>query len=179
MTNTAAHPDPFDVIEKAKPGEPVFTLLGRDKHAPATVLHWVGLARAEAMALDDDEQRRHGLQKCTEAELIACDMISFRKGHPEQSSAPARKTYTEAAVTDPGKLDEARRRLAIASAVQTLREAAYFAKSAQEQFAALGIDPEMLQAGLDCINGVADAFEPKRPSYVPSVEPVRGEAVDV
>lgn len=177
MTNTAAHPGPYDPLDKAKPEEPIFTLVGRDPHAPGTVLHWVAQARAEAMALDDDEKRRHGLQKCTEAELIACDMMTFRKGHPAQSSAPARKTYSQAPVADPGRLDEARRRLAIAGAVQTLREAAYHAKLAQEQLAVLGIDPEMLQAALDCLNGVANAHEPKRPGDVPQAEPAAREAV--
>lgn len=179
MTNTAAHPGPYDPLDKAKPDEPVFTLIARDPHAPATVVHWASLARAVAMEIEDEEQRRHDLQKCTEAEMIACDMINYRKGHPEQSAAPARKTYNPAPA---GVSDEVKRRQAIGAAVQSLREAAYHTQMAREQFTvidALGPgEAEMLEATLDGINFVACAHEPKRPGYAPPVETV-GEAADV
>ncbi|HUD28938.1 MAG TPA: hypothetical protein VMQ93_08715, partial [Novosphingobium sp.] len=150
-------------------------------HASATVLHWVDLARATAMEIEDHDQRRHDLQKCTEAEMIACDMITFRKGHPEQSTAPARKSYA-----DPGRgtnvSDEVKRRQAIVAAVQSLREAAYHTQMAREQLTVLGnlgpAEAEMLEASLDGINYVACAHEPKRPGYAPQGETV-GEAAHV
>jgi hypothetical protein len=171
MTNTAAQPGPYDPLEKAKPDEPIFTLVARDPHAPATVLHWVGLARAAAMEIEDHEQRRHDLQKCTEAEMIACDMITFRKGHPQQSAAPARSTYNPVVA---GASDEVKRRQSIAAAVQSLREAAYHTQTAREQLTAIGAlgpgEAEMLEGSLDGINYVACAHEPKRPNYAPPAE---------
>lgn len=178
MTNTAANPGPYDPLEKAKPDEPVFTLVARDPHAPATVLHWVDLARTSAMAIDDHDQRRHDLQKCTEAEMIACDMITFRKGHPEQSTAPARKSYADP-TAGATVSDEVKRRQAIGAAVQSLREAAYHTQVAREQLAAIGAlglgEGEMLGGSLDGLNFVACAHEPKRPGYAPQIEPA-GEA---
>jgi hypothetical protein len=65
---TNNNPGPFDCYANAEPDEPIFVLLGRDKHAPTLVWLWASLRE-----LDDLEDPA----KVTEARQCAVDMIEY------------------------------------------------------------------------------------------------------
>lgn len=95
--STKEHPGEFDAFEKAKPDELIFTLLERDPDAPPTILHWVDRRRTRAFATYEAETMpealRNELLQCTEAEMIAIEMLSRQGGgKAEKIKAPA--TYS-------------------------------------------------------------------------------------
>jgi hypothetical protein len=163
MTSTAAQPGPYDPLVSARPDEPVFTLVGRDVHAPATVLHWVDRARADALKLIDPAQRRAELTKCTDAEMVAADMKRWRKGEPEHDTTTQRRVSTEAAPSG-GVSDGISREQAIVAAVAHLREAAYHLSEAQEAWTRLELPVRGLLLGdaVKHINALADDNTPRR-----------------
>lgn len=173
MTSTAEEPGPYDALQKARPGEPIFTLLGRDIHAPGTVLHWVDLARADALLIDDPERRRNELGKCTEAEMVACDMLRYRKDEPEHDTFTRQRATYAGTVHDAEHMDEVARKAAIAGHVAQLREAAYFVSEALAGLDAFGVlEPGEivdLTSARNFINNVADAHTPKRPGVQPTL----------
>lgn len=65
---TKQHPGAYDCYAAAEPNEPLFVLLGRDKHAPLLVRLW-----ARLRALDDEDP-----QKVREASDCADAMEVFR-----------------------------------------------------------------------------------------------------
>jgi hypothetical protein len=83
MSNTIDQPGPFDAIAKARPGEPIFTLLGRDPCAPECVLQWARANRERVLRADPalaDDKRMAELLQSAEAEEIAFNMDEYRKG---------------------------------------------------------------------------------------------------
>lgn len=67
---TKNSPGAFDCYANARPDEPMFVLLARDKHAPILVRLW-----AELRALDGED-----LAKLEEAEACAASMQRYRAG---------------------------------------------------------------------------------------------------
>ena len=65
---TKNNPGRFDCYANAEPDEPIFVLLGRDKHAPILVKLWADLRRMDG---EDDA-------KIFEARQCASEMIGFR-----------------------------------------------------------------------------------------------------
>lgn len=166
MTSTAETPGPYDALEKARPGEPLFPLMGRDPHAPATILHWVDLRRKDALELTDPEDRRAELLKLTDAEMVACDMRRYRKDEPAHDTTARQRASYNGTVHDADHMDEVARKAAIANHLAQLREAAYFLSEGREGLSGFGeLEPQQiidLSVALQVINQVADAHTPTR-----------------
>lgn len=64
---TKNNPGEFDCFTSAAPDEPIFVLLGRDKHAPLLVQLWAALRQA------DGEERA----KVVEAQVCATEMAIY------------------------------------------------------------------------------------------------------
>lgn len=93
--STKEIPGEFDAFEKARPDELIFTLLERDHASPPTILYWVDLRRKWAFKEYEGrpEALANELRQCSEAEMIAIEMISRQRGgKAEKIKAPA--TYS-------------------------------------------------------------------------------------
>jgi hypothetical protein len=77
---TKAKPSAWDCYEHAEPDEPMFILLGRDKHAPALVWFWSVLRQ-----LDGEDP-----VKVAEARQCGLEMIRWLEAH-DKKAMPARK----------------------------------------------------------------------------------------
>lgn len=66
--STKNNPGPFDCYANAEPDEPMFVLLGRDKHAPLLVHLWALMRHADG---EDAE-------KIAEAIRVGNDMVGYR-----------------------------------------------------------------------------------------------------
>lgn len=66
---TKNNPGAFDCYANAEPDEPMFVLLGRDKHAPLLVKLW-----ADLRAMDGED-----IAKVTEAIQCATAMAAYRR----------------------------------------------------------------------------------------------------
>jgi hypothetical protein len=69
VMGTKNHPSKFDCYASAEPDEPIFVLLGRDKHAPVLVDLWANLREGDG----EDPA------KVSEAIQCAKAMIEFRR----------------------------------------------------------------------------------------------------
>lgn len=83
--STKEAPGPFDGMERARPGEPVFTLRAHDPLAPGLVHEWVDRRRKairEAFGREEitEAKRELELLQCREAEELAWSMEAWRKG---------------------------------------------------------------------------------------------------
>lgn len=72
--STKNNPGAFDCYANAEPNEPMFVLLGRDRHAPMLVWLWATLRE-----LDDED-----VAKVAEARTCAADMMGWAhdRGRP-------------------------------------------------------------------------------------------------
>lgn len=68
---TKNNPGKFDCYDKAEPDEPMFVLLGRDKHAPALVWLWAALRGMD----------KESPEKLEEAMNCAAEMIHWQISH--------------------------------------------------------------------------------------------------
>lgn len=179
MSNTAARPGPFDPTADCMPDEPYFPLVGRDPDAPAAINFWADhrrkrltreLVSRKAPSPERMAEIQEDLQRCTEADEIAADMVRWKKGQPEHNTSPGRVNYS-GNEADADQVTEAAQRSSVAAQVQNLREAAYFASEARDHLGSMAVlDPlqqVQLEEALRLINAVADAHEPKRPGYIP------------
>jgi|SRR6185312_4911842 len=71
---TKRNPGPFDCYANADPDEPLFVLLGRDKHAPALVWMWAALRE-----MDDEDP-----VKVAEARQCVAAMMKWSFDHNRQ-----------------------------------------------------------------------------------------------
>lgn len=164
-TATTAAPGPLDALDKQRPGEPRFVLLGRDPDAPAGIAGWCD-ARRKRLDLGQYTNKDGGnpapadvrdeLVQITEAEDVAADMVRYRRQHPEaDTTTPKRASYADTAPASAAISERER----IMAAVRHLREAAYHIGMALE---GLGTDPtagDLWRAQAD-VNAVADAVTP-------------------
>lgn len=97
--NTIDRPGEFDALEKARPGELIFTLLERDPCAPAVISFWCELRRKLALDIADEDKRRQELRQITEAELIGMSMLERQKGHQPSAEAPLERPATYSGLT--------------------------------------------------------------------------------
>jgi hypothetical protein len=97
--NTIDRPGEFDALEKARPGELIFTLLERDPCAPAVISFWCELRRKLALDIADEDKRRQELRQITEAELIGMSMLERQKGHQPGAEAPLERPATYSGLT--------------------------------------------------------------------------------
>lgn len=77
--STPDNPDVFDGLERAAPGEPVFTLCAHDDQAPGLVRQWVDARREAILSANLPRDRRMlELKQCQSAEMVLFDMIDWR-----------------------------------------------------------------------------------------------------
>lgn len=81
---TKNNPGKFDCYANAEPDEPMFVLLGRDKHAPLLVGLW-----AELREMDGEDSA-----KLTEAYYCAAKMREFRKEREKRKATPPSEDKT-------------------------------------------------------------------------------------
>lgn len=96
MSSVKGTPGPFDGMERAQEGEPVFTLRAHDPLAARLVKVWVWVRRRAiraAFAKGDinEEKRDLELVQCREAEEIAFSMDEWRAGVEGSAAAVAGK----------------------------------------------------------------------------------------
>ncbi len=72
---TKANPGAFDCYANAEPDEPLFVLLGRDKHAPTLLWLWAALRE-----LDGETS-----EKVYEARQCSVDMIAYQHDHGRET----------------------------------------------------------------------------------------------
>lgn len=126
MISTKEHPSPYDGMERALAGEPVFTLIARDPDAPSAVRHWSDTRRTRITSAIVDlghdpvpEEWKDDLRRCSEADVVADDMERWRKGLPPEEALD--------------HSDEAMRDMLLAEGVGTaMREADYHLTAALE-----------------------------------------------
>src|SRR5690242_3716275 len=86
MVSTKDSPGAFDGMERAAPGEPVFTLRAHDRLSTELVLEWC--ARKRELILADraigDGKRALELIQVRDAEEIAWAMADWRDGRPTE-----------------------------------------------------------------------------------------------
>jgi hypothetical protein len=75
IVGTKNNPGDFDCYANAEPDEPMFVLLGRDKHAPILVRLW-----AQLREMDDTED----VHKIAETYWCAAQMESYRRTHKKE-----------------------------------------------------------------------------------------------
>ena len=73
---TKINPGPFDCYANAKPDEPMFILLARDKHAPALVLLWAAMRE-----LDQESP-----EKVLEARQTVEAMLNYQRANRRQTA---------------------------------------------------------------------------------------------
>lgn len=117
----------FDALDKLRPGEPHFVLLGRDKLAPQRIMDWAQANRERALQEFKDgtiavDKRDRELRKSTQAEAVAWAMQSYKAGHMAKAAAlqaQPRPSYSGAEV--PAELERtdkiARARVNTAAAI--------------------------------------------------------------
>lgn len=98
----------YDALATAKSGEPLFPLQGGDPFAWPSVMHWVGLARAEAQRLMDQaaaersKRKRDKLiaeakrlrQKANNAEEVAWEMQEYLRGETADEPETVKASYS-------------------------------------------------------------------------------------
>lgn len=104
--NTLAKPGEFDALEKARPDELIFPLLGRDPCAPPTILHWCDLRRERARDIKDDDKRKDELRQITEAEFIAFTMRERQSAAEPGSATPLPPQTYSGIVVERTELDD-------------------------------------------------------------------------
>jgi hypothetical protein len=152
----------YDAIETAKPGEPLFGVQGGDPFGPATVLHWVGLARAAALAESDPKKEDQLLRKATEAEHVAWAMQSYQRGEAVATPDVVRPTYNELAL-EPS--DERTMREAMIKATARIDNAVAIIADVVDVLAHFGAHPTQearLRTLLAASKRVASQIEPRR-----------------
>lgn len=173
MTSTKEAIGPYDALERAEPGEPMFALLARDHAAPGAITEWTRIRRNRALnayggsdKATDKELLAAELKKCANAEAIALEMDDWRKGH--EAPAGERAAYQEI-IKSAEELAEADRRGQQARAVSSLRECAYHLCEARDDLLDLDkiveAEAEHITGMLDAINAMADRFEARRAEY--------------
>lgn len=166
MTNTLAHPGPFDPLERADPDQPFFPLMAGDQFAPALVEEWADRTRRYARNVDNTDERTRLLAKCNEAEEIAWSMRTWAKtGRPDEVKATGgRATYS-------GEKSETNHEWheSLSEAVESLREAAYYMGEARDGLLKLDLlteeECQALESAMSTVNRMANEREPKRRSY--------------
>lgn len=169
--NALATPGPYDALEKLLDGEPYFALIGRDECAPAAITEHCRLRRNRAFRLYgeshnpvDKELLAAELLQCREAEEKALEFTDWRQGREAEPTA-TRSSYQEV-IRSAEEIAEADRRKRRATAVQNLRESAYYLCEAKNAL----LDLELIGAATETdmvlmlarMNGLADEYREKR-----------------
>ena len=169
--STKEEPGPFDGMERAQPGEPVFTLRAHDVLAAPLVHEWVRRRREAIIAGDlPDDKRELELIQCREAEEIAWSMVNWRAGTAETPAEPVEKAKPTAYSGHASSAEElaAKRRYdTVKAATGVLHNALSEVTDAAATLEPYGFAVEravILEAAGD-LKAVASHIAPKRASY--------------
>lgn len=171
-------PGPFDGMERARPGEPVFTLRAHDALASVLVHEWVSRRRkiireaAERGELTE-AKRELELIQCREAEELAWSMEAWRKGEiaerVEELEEPAAKPAAYSGHASSEEEIAARDRYnRVLGAVRLLDNAnAALVEAANDYMADLGLYAEggAVLAYAERVKAISAHIAPKRASY--------------
>lgn len=184
MTSTITTPGPYDALEKAQPGEPMFPLLARDPCAPAAVTEWCRLRRNRAIRLYGDvpEDRAQKLlaaemSQCAHAEAMALEMGEWRAQEyaDEPADGATRSQEVERSEEERQAASDRERREKV---IRNLREAAYHLAEAREGGEAAGLIALANLQGADStilwINRIADELTELRHVAEPELS-IEGE----
>lgn len=158
MPHDILNPGPHDALGKAREGEPVFLLLGRDAAAPRAIAEWCDVRRKAARELDDPKKRREELAQISEAEAIGMDMDEYRLG--QESLLGRRATYADTVADNPQAGEIAK----LIRAGKHLAEAAAHIQSGVELLAELGLlgrNAKPLDALRDQVNAIRQQYDMK------------------
>lgn len=162
IISTKDRPGIYDAIETAKPDEPLFPIQGGDPFGPATVLHWVDLARSAGLAEQDRKKAEALLRKAAQAEEVAWAMMSYQRG--EKDMAGTRATYSDDVIV--GETEERRTaREAMIIGAGRLNNALAMVVDVADQLARHKVHPleeVVLREAVEQIRAVALAIEPRR-----------------
>lgn len=179
--STKDQPGPYDALEKARPKEPWFVLLGRDIAGPATLTEWARVRRNAALKrygdsdkATDKELLAAELRQCQNAEELALAFSDYRTN--AEAPEGERSSYQEV-IKSAEEIAAADRLKRQAAAGRHLREAAYHFAEAETLLSGLGRlgsdEAESIAETRALINGLAEEHEPKRPRSASELE---GEA---
>lgn len=171
---TKDSPGQFDGMERAKPGEPVFTLRAHDILAAPLVFDWVERKRAIIRAATEHEdegkrmspaKRQLELEQVRDAENIALEMIEWRRVKREPETVDelvAQPAYTG---REPSRA-EVRQKEQLAAMKEATARLDNAAASISDAIDALprgtGAIKDELRALLKSVQTKADAIRPKR-----------------
>jgi hypothetical protein len=179
--STKEEPGPFDGMERAKPGEPVFTLQGGDPLGAPLVMLWAALARCratgaspieavgatvQAVTREPREDRQAALLlRAREAEGVAWQMDDYRKGHVDEKPTPVARPSYAGNATDPAELEAKARFDAHQNAARRFDNAVAEINEAAEALAGYGFDRVNVDAAMQLLQFAAGVVRPKRTSY--------------
>lgn len=161
-------PGPLDALDKQRPDEPRFVLLGRDPDAPAGIAGWADSRRKRMDLAQYGEHNqmppevRDELVQISEAEIVAAEMVRYRLKHPELDSTTARR----ATISDATAAKALSDREKLMRCLKHMREAAYHTRESLDGLQPLGVleidQIAALDEALRTINTIADAITPRR-----------------
>jgi hypothetical protein len=170
LINTLEAPGEFDALTKLRHGETYFLLIARDGLAPGLVKQWADQNRRRALndfdeGKIDGEERNRELSKSTEAEMIACDMRAYKKGHAAASSETVEKppSYTGAELSDETKHRDAVQSARIKAASALNGAVAALVDLQELDTVAFNEYCTLAQCGPRDLDRLSDAVKPKRP----------------
>jgi hypothetical protein len=179
---TKEEPGPFDGMENAKPGEPVFTLQGGDPLAAPLVQLWADCARvragvgsADCLAPDfaklagvatREKAGRHKQEelklRATEAESIGWEMDAYRKG--EKFVEQETESYSGHRESEESKEKAAKTR-SLHELAHNLEEAKHYVHETADALEGIEEFAHMagaLRANYEQINAIATTIRPWR-----------------
>lgn len=183
--STKETPGEFDAFEKARPDELIFTLLERDPDAPPAIMFWVDRRRTRAIKSRMEEDSRpdalaNELRQCSEAEMIAIEMISRQRGGKAEK--------VKSATTYSGNVNPAAEMDGLMAKLRAmLGNADYHANLALETMAEIAaLDPakltaeitERLGSTIKTLHHIALELSPHRAAYLAEGELPLPEASD-
>ena len=168
--STKDEPGAFDGMERAEPGEPVFTIRAHDMLAAPLVHEWVHRRRTAILAGDlPPEKEELELIQCREAEEIAFAMVDWRTGTKPMAVAEesAKPTLYSGHTSSAEELAAKRRYDVIKEAVRAINNALSEVTDAAHTLEPYGFAPEraVILASADWLKAIANHIAPKRASY--------------
>lgn len=169
MVSRKDSPGYFDGMERAQPGEPVFTLRGNDALAASLVSLWCERRREAILAASfSDERRAIELIQVQEAEEIGWAMNDWRKGivDSEETPKPQIVTYSGNEL-DATELEAKIRHDALKGAASTLHNALAEVSDTAVLLDTLNLPGAgmRLREAVATIKTIAEIVQPKRASY--------------
>lgn len=115
LAATKEQPSALDGYERAKPGEPIFTLQGGDPLAVEMTKEYISRRRRAALEIEDSQKQEAELMRCMEAERTLWAMQEYLR------SGKAAQVDERAALSEPAAIDLHDRRVRAAGKVSYMR----------------------------------------------------------